>query len=174
MKNYKSRWLPDARSRKERREFVTFLLYFFTMLRLLYKLDQVTMSSSAVSLDFICSLIVNLLNILVNVLLLWQSQKLFVIIVCFAGSRNFETVGILDPLTVLQKQRDTDPEATTVHLCIMKEKQQTKENLRETCVWRWGRGNRRKWRWNRQRLSNQQERKRWTPMILTMKCARWP
>jgi hypothetical protein len=91
-------------------------------IRLLYKLDQVIMSSSAVSPDFICSLIFNLLNLLVNVLLLWQSQKLFVIMVCFAGSRNLENLVISGPLIVLQKQRDTDPEAMMAHLCTMMEK----------------------------------------------------
>jgi hypothetical protein len=93
------------------------------------------MSSSAVSPDFICSLIFNLLNLLVNVLLLWQSQKLFVIMVCFAGSRNLENLVISGPLIVLQKQRDTDPEAMMAHLCTMKEKSQTKENpKRYICV----------------------------------------
>jgi hypothetical protein len=64
----------------------------------------------------------------VNVLLLWHSQKLFVVMVCLAESRNVEKLVISDPLTVLQKQRDTDTEATTAHLCVIKEKLQTEEN----------------------------------------------
>jgi Co/Zn/Cd efflux system component len=112
----------------ERERIATYSFCFFAVLRLLYELRQDIMSWSAVSPDFICSLVINILNLLVNVLLLWQSQKLFVVMVCLAESRNVEKLVISDPLTVLQKQRDTDTEATTAHLCVIKEKLQTEEN----------------------------------------------
>lgn len=74
-----------TRNQEEVEYFSILSFYFFDVLHFLYKLHQVIMSSSTVSLDFICNLIVNLLNLLVNALLLWQSQKLFVNMVCRAG-----------------------------------------------------------------------------------------
>lgn len=44
--------------------------------------------SSALSPDAICDLVINVTNVLVNVLLLWQSQKLLVIAVSYAGSQS--------------------------------------------------------------------------------------
>jgi len=48
-------------------------------------IHKVTMFSTF-SPDSICDLIVNILNLLVNILLLWQSQKLVVIVVSWEGS----------------------------------------------------------------------------------------
>jgi hypothetical protein len=75
----------QQRGKRETRNPFTLTCYSFAPL---CELPQATMPPLAVPPDVICSLIVNLLNLLVNALLLWQSQKLFIVMVCFVGSED--------------------------------------------------------------------------------------